>query len=99
MESVQAQPIARSARLGIVARVLIVLAGAAIALWLIDACLFTVDVTEYGAVMRFGRVVRIVSEPGLQLKAPFDAVNRVDKRLVFSRPSSSGIWKCLAVFI
>jgi membrane protease subunit HflC len=49
--------------------------------------LFTVDVKEYGLVTRFGRVVQIVLEPGLHLKAPLDRVVRLDKRLTYSRPA------------
>lgn len=55
--------------------------------WLLLASLFTVDVTEYGVVTRFGRLVRVVPEPGLHLKAPFDRVIRLDKRLTYSRPA------------
>ena len=41
---------------------------------------FTVDATEYGLVTRFGRVVRVISEPGLYVTVPFDRVVRLDKR-------------------
>lgn len=51
------------------------------------ASLFTVDVKEYGLVTRFGKVVRVVAEPGLHIKAPFDRVARLDKRLTQSRPA------------
>ena len=37
--------------------------------------------------MRFGRVVRVVAEPGLHVKAPFDDVLRLDRRMTFSRPA------------
>jgi membrane protease subunit HflC len=50
---------------------------------------FTVDATEYGLVMRFGRVVRVLSEPGLYVTVPFDRVARLDKRFLFSRPAPS----------
>ena len=50
---------------------------------------FTVDATEYGLVTRFGRVVRVISEPGLYVTVPFDRVVRLDKRFLFSRPSRS----------
>jgi modulator of FtsH protease HflC len=50
---------------------------------------FTVDATEYGLVTRFGRVVRVISEPGLYITVPFDRVARFDKRLLFSRPAPS----------
>jgi membrane protease subunit HflC len=58
-------------------------------IWACVAAFFAVDVTEYGVVMRFGRVVRIVDEAGLHLKAPFDRVVRLDRRLLFSRPARS----------
>ena len=47
------------------------------------------DVTEYGLVTRFGRVVRVVTAPGLYIAAPFDRVVRLDKRMLFSRAASS----------
>jgi modulator of FtsH protease HflC len=50
---------------------------------------FTLDATEYGLVMRFGRLVRVLSEPGLYVTVPFDRVARLDKRLLFSRPAPS----------
>jgi len=58
-------------------------------IWVCVAAFFAVDVTEYGVVMRFGRVVRIVDEAGLHVKAPFDRVTRLDRRLLFSRPAGS----------
>jgi len=57
--------------------------------WALVASLFTVDVTEYALVTRFGSVVREVREPGLHAKAPFDNVVRLDSRLTFSRPSQA----------
>jgi membrane protease subunit HflC len=57
--------------------------------WALIASLFTVDVTEYALVTRFGSVVRAVREPGLHTKAPFDKVVRLDARLTFSRPSQA----------
>jgi modulator of FtsH protease HflC len=57
--------------------------------WALASALFTVDATEYGLVTRFGRVVRVVAEPGLYATAPFDRVVRLDKRVVFSRPTRS----------
>jgi modulator of FtsH protease HflC len=53
---------------------------------LLAACLFTVDVTQYGVVMRFGQIVRTVAEPGLHLKLPFEQVLALDRRWVYSRP-------------
>ena len=57
--------------------------------WALASALFTVDATEYGLVTRFGRVVRVVAEPGLYATAPFDRVVRLDKRVMFSRPARS----------
>ncbi len=60
--------------------------GAAIGLWALVASCFAVDVTEYGVVTRFGRVLRVIPVPGLHLKMPFDSVARVDRRLLLTRP-------------
>jgi membrane protease subunit HflC len=57
--------------------------------WTLAASLFSVDVTEYALVTRFGGVVRVVREPGLHVKAPFDQVVRLDRRLTFSRPGQA----------
>jgi modulator of FtsH protease HflC len=51
-------------------------------LWMLASSLFTVDVTEYGIVTRFGRVSRVVAEAGLHAKLPVDRVIRLDKRLL-----------------
>jgi membrane protease subunit HflC len=61
----------------------------AFAVWAIIAAFFTVDVTEYGLVTRFGRVVRVVEEPGLHVTAPFDRIVRLEKRVLFLRPARS----------
>ena len=68
-------------RIGVYAALLALLA------WSIYGTLFTVDVTESALVMRFGQIVRIVSDPGLHVKAPFDQVLRLDRRMTFSRPA------------
>jgi len=69
-------------------RTLLVLLSA-FAIFAAASSLFTVDVTEYGIVTRFGQVVRVISEPGLYLTAPFDHVVRLDKRILFSRLARS----------
>lgn len=61
----------------------------AFAVWALIAAFFTVDVTEYGLVTRFGRVVRVVEEPGLHVTAPFDRIVRLEKRDLFLRPARS----------
>jgi membrane protease subunit HflC len=63
-------------------RVLTVVAGAVLVLSVL-ASFFTLDVVDHGVVTRFGRIVRVVEEPGLGLKLPFDRVQRFDKRLLY----------------
>jgi modulator of FtsH protease HflC len=63
--------------------------GAACSLWGLIASCFAVDVTEYGVVTRFGRVLRVISAPGLYLKVPFDNVVRVDRRLLLTSPAEA----------
>ena len=75
-------------RSGALVRILAIL-GAACGLWALIASCFAVDVTEYGVVTRFGRVLRVISAPGLHLKAPFDSVIRVDRRLLLTRPAEA----------
>jgi modulator of FtsH protease HflC len=64
---------------------LLLTAGALI--WAVSASFFTVDVTEYGVVSRFGRIVRILDQAGLYLKSPLDRVIRLDRRLLHSQPA------------
>ncbi|HXF16164.1 MAG TPA: protease modulator HflC [Burkholderiales bacterium] len=59
----------------------------AIAVWAALSSLFVVDVTQYALVTRFGAVLRVLDEPGLQVKAPFDSIVTLDKSLTFSRPA------------
>ncbi len=59
------------------------------AVWALVSSFFTVDATEYGLVTRFGRVIRVISEPGLYATAPFDRILRLDKRILFSSPARS----------
>ena len=72
-------------RLGVIVLVLTL----SVALLAVAATCFSVDVAEYGLVTRFGRVVRVIVEPGLYVSAPFDRVVRLDKRILFSRPARS----------
>jgi membrane protease subunit HflC len=62
---------------------------AAFAVWALVSSFFALDITEYGLVTRFGRVVRVAAEPGLHFVVPFDRVVRMDKRILFFRPASS----------
>lgn len=61
----------------------------AVPLWALIASLFVVDVTQYALVSRFGAVLRVINEPGLYVKAPFDTIVSVDKSLTFSRPGQA----------
>ena len=46
---------------------------------------FKVDETQHVVITRFGEVRKVISEPGLNFKAPFvDSVNVLDKRLRLS---------------
>jgi membrane protease subunit HflC len=63
-----------------------VLLSAGLLLLALYGALFTVDVTGYGVVSRFGRIVRVVETPGLHFKLPFERVLAVDRRLLYSRP-------------
>jgi membrane protease subunit HflC len=68
-------------RLGFVGGVVAVLALAAvIALW---SALFAVYQTQQALVVRLGQPVRVVSDPGLHVKAPFiDSVIKIDRRIL-----------------
>ena len=68
-------------RLNFIGGVLAVLAVAA--LIVVYSALFTVYQTQQALVVRLGKVVRVVSEPGLHVKMPFvDNVIRIDKRIL-----------------
>jgi membrane protease subunit HflC len=65
----------------------VLLLGAGALIGAVFASFLTVDVTEYGVVSRFGRIVRILDQPGLYLKSPLDRVIRLDRRLLRSQPA------------
>ena len=47
---------------------------------------FTVDMTEQALVVRLGKPVDVVTDPGLHFKAPFiDTVIDIDKRILDSK--------------
>ncbi len=58
---------------------------AAVALFAVGSSVFVVDESEYAVVLRFGRVVAEIDQPGLQAKlpAPIDQVRRFDKRVLY----------------
>ena len=49
--------------------------------------LFVVDESEYAVVLRFGRVISVIEEPGLKVKlpAPIDQIRRFDKRVLYQQ--------------
>ncbi|MBI1203814.1 MAG: protease modulator HflC [Rhodopseudomonas sp.] len=68
-------------RLNFIGGVLAVLVG--VALIVGYSSLFTVYQTQQALVVRLGKVVRVVSEPGLHVKLPFvDNVLAIDKRIL-----------------
>ena len=68
----------RSPVTGIVALILLLIVA-----MVAYSSLFTVQQTEQALVVRFGKPVDIVTEPGLHVKAPFiDTVIPVDKRIL-----------------
>ncbi|HOK84067.1 MAG TPA: protease modulator HflC [Pseudothermotoga sp.] len=58
-----------------------VLVVVAIAIVFLGLSFFVVDQTQYVAVIRFGEIKRVISEPGLYMRTPFvDSVVRLSKR-------------------
>jgi membrane protease subunit HflC len=62
---------------------------------------FTVSQTEQVLVVRLGEPVRVVTEPGLNFKAPFiDTVLSIDKRILdLENPSRATASRTRCVFI
>ncbi len=50
--------------------------------WALSASGFVVDVTDFALVTRFGEIRRAIETPGLYWKAPFDRVERLERRLM-----------------
>jgi membrane protease subunit HflC len=69
-------------------RALIAVAGALTALWL---SLFTVPETEFAIVTQFGRPVRTINASGLHIKAPYQGLLRIDRRLRVYNPRPSEV--------
>jgi membrane protease subunit HflC len=57
------------------------LAGAVALAALALSSAFVVDADEFGIVTAFGRPVAVIDRPGLGIKAPYEAVHRIDRRL------------------
>ena len=60
---------------------------AVLAIIAVNSAAFVVDESEYAVVLRFGRVVAEIDEPGLNFKwpAPIDQVRRFDKRILYQQ--------------
>lgn len=60
---------------------------AVLALLAVNSSAFVVDESEYAVVLRFGRVVSEINEPGLKFKwpAPIEQVRRFDKRYLYQQ--------------
>jgi modulator of FtsH protease HflC len=67
------------------------LVGGLLAALAIASCFVVIDVTEYGLFLRFGRLVRVVTTPGLYVKRPFplETAVRLDKRLLTFTPATT----------
>ena len=67
------------------------LAGAVVLVLALWSCFVVIDVTEYGVLTRFGRVARVITEPGLRIKRPypFETVTRLDRRLLAFKPATA----------
>ena len=61
--------------------------SAVVAVIAVSSSLFIVDESEYAVVLRFGRVISEIEQPGLKLKlpAPIDQVLRFDKRVLYQQ--------------
>ena len=66
-----------------------ILTGIAVVLLLVAGAssMFVVDESEYAVVLRFGRVITVIEEPGLKVKlpAPIDQIRRFDKRVLYQQ--------------
>lgn len=71
----------------LLAAILLALAG-----WIVSLCLFTVSQSEQALILRLGKPVGTVTQPGLGLKLPFvDAVVSYEKRLLTLEPGMDQI--------
>ena len=58
-----------------------------LAVIVVSSSFFVVDESEYAVVLRFGRVISEIDQPGLKLKlpAPIDQIRRFDKRVLYQQ--------------
>lgn len=57
-----------------------------VAIFLAFSTLFTVDQTEQALVLQFGKPIRLIEHPGLQVKLPYQNVVKYDRRLLLFEP-------------
>ena len=58
------------------------------------SALFTVYQTQQALVVRFGELIRVITEPGLPVKLPwFDTVIYINKRILDLENRSAECWK------
>ncbi len=65
------------------------IAFASLAVFLLRACLFSVESAQYAVVTAFGKPVQVVKQPGLGFKLPYQSARFFDNRLAAFTPSSS----------
>ena len=57
-----------------------------VAIFLAFSTLFTVDQAEQALVLQFGKPIRLIEHPGLQVKLPYQNVVKYDRRLLLFEP-------------
>ena len=69
-----------------VARILPILVGTIVAVWLLMSTVFQVQETEVAIKFRFGEIVKSDYEPGLHFMIPWvNSVRRFDRRVLRDR--------------
>ena len=66
-------------------------AVAVVVLLLLFSMLFTVDQTEQALVLQFGRPIRVINTPGLQVKLPYQDVVKYDRRILDFDPPAEEV--------
>ncbi|HLW90766.1 MAG TPA: protease modulator HflC [Roseiarcus sp.] len=68
------------------------LAAVAIAIWALSSSLFTVSEATQALIVRLGKPIDVIVEPGLQTKLPFiDSVTAFDTRLLLLEPPAEQV--------
>ena len=66
-------------------------AVAVVVLLVVFSMFFTVDQTEQALVLQFGRPIRVISTPGLQVKLPYQDVVKYDRRILDFDPPAEEV--------